>query len=107
LDSIVDQIEGEDVVKRLKLRQVKTGKKSTLDVAGIFISVGLKPNTDYLKGVLPLDNLGHIITNENMQTEIAGIFAAGDIRQNSARQAITAAGDGATAAIYAEKFIAE
>ena len=107
LDSIVDQIEGEDVVKRLKLRQVKTGGESTLDVAGIFISVGLKPNTDYLKGVLPLDDLGHIITNENMQTEIAGIFAAGDIRQNSARQAITAAGDGATAAIYAEKFIAE
>ena len=107
LDSIVDQIEGEDVVKRLKLRQVKTGGESTLDVAGIFISVGLKPNTDYLKGVLPLDDLGHIITNENMETEIPGIFAAGDIRQNSARQAITAAGDGATAAIYAEKFIAE
>ena len=107
LDSIVDQIEGEDVVKRLKLRQVKTGKKFTLDVAGIFISVGLKPNTDYFKGVLPLDDLGHIITNENMETEIPGIFAAGDIRQNSARQAITAAGDGATAAIYAEKFIAE
>ena len=107
LDSIVDQIEGEDVVKRLKLRQVTTGKKSTLDVAGIFISVGLKPNTDYLKGVLTLDAAGHIITNDRMETEIPGIFAAGDIRQNSARQAITAAGDGATAAIYAEKFIAE
>ena len=107
LDSIVDEIEGEDVVKRLKLRQVITGGKSTLDVAGVFISVGLKPNTDYLKGALALDATGHITTNDRMETEIPGIFAAGDIRQNSARQAITAAGDGATAAIYAKKFIAE
>ncbi len=107
LDSIVDEIEGEDVVKRLKLRQVTTGKESTLDVAGVFIAVGLKPNTDYLKGVLTLDAAGYITTNDRMETEIPGIFAAGDIRQNSARQAITAAGDGATAAIYAKKFIAE
>ena len=72
---------------------------------GVFISVGLKPNTDYLKDILPLDASGHIGTNEKMETEIAGIFAAGDIRLHSARQAIAAAGDGATAAIYAEKFI--
>jgi len=104
-NTIVDEIEGKDIVERLKLHQVKTGGKSTLDIAGIFISVGLKPNTDYLKGILSLDELGHIITNENMETEIPGIFAAGDIRHNSARQAITAAGDGATAAIYAEKFL--
>jgi len=107
LDSIVDEIEGEDVVKKIKLRQVTTGKESTLDVAGVFIAVGLKPNTDYLKGVLTLDAAGYITTNDRMETEIPGIFAAGDIRQNSARQAITAAGDGATAAIYAKKFIAE
>ncbi len=104
-NTIVDEIEGKDVVERLKLHQVKTGEKSTLDVAGIFASIGLKPNTDYLKGILPLDDMGHIITNENMETEIPGIFAAGDIRRNSARQAISAAGDGATAAIYAEKFL--
>ncbi|MBA7675327.1 Thioredoxin reductase [subsurface metagenome] len=107
LDSIVDEIEGEDVVKKIKLRQVTTGKESTLDVAGVFIAVGLKPNTDYLKGVLTLDAAGYITTNDRMETEIPSIFAAGDIRQNSARQAITAAGDGATAAIYAKKFIAE
>jgi len=103
--TVVDEIEGKDVVERLKLRQVITGAKSALDVAGIFVSIGLKPNTDYLKGVLPLDDLGHIITNENMETEIPGIFAAGDVRHNSARQAICAAGDGATAAHYAQKFI--
>jgi len=105
--TIVDEIEGKDVVKRLKLRQVKTGRKSTMDVAGIFVSIGLKPNTGYLKGVLPLDELGHIITNEKMETSVPGIFAAGDIRRDSARQAICAAGDGATAAHYAQKFIGE
>jgi thioredoxin reductase (NADPH) len=84
---------------------VVSGEKSTLDVAGVFVAVGLKPNTDYLKGVLPVDDAGYIATNEKMETQIPGIFAAGDVRLNSARQSITAAGDGATAAIYAEKFI--
>jgi len=106
-NTIVEEIEGGDVVKRLKLRQVITGEKSALDVAGIFISIGFKPNTAYLKGILSLEAAGHITTNEKMETEIAGIFAAGDIRYNSARQAVTAAGDGVTAAIYAEKFIRE
>jgi len=106
-DSIVEEIEGRDSVKRIRLRQVKTGEKSALDVAGVFISVGIKPNTAYLKGTLALDAAGFIITNERMETETPGIFAAGDVRYHSARQAITAAGDGATAAIYAEKFISE
>jgi len=106
-DSIVEEIEGRDSVKRIRLRQVKTGEKSALDVAGVFISVGIKPNTAYLKGTLALDTAGFIITNESMETEIPGIFAAGDVRYHSARQAITAAGDGATAAIYAGKFISE
>lgn len=106
-DSIVEKIEGGDLVKGIRLRQVKTGEESALDVAGIFISIGLRPNTEYLKGILTLDVTGLIITDEKMETEIPGIFAAGDVRHNSARQAITAAGDGATAAIYAEKFITE
>jgi thioredoxin reductase (NADPH) len=101
----VEGIEGKDKVKQLSLSNVTTGEKSTLDTAGVFVAIGLKPNTGYLKGVLPLDNAGYIATNEKMETEIAGVFAAGDVRLNSVRQAITAAGDGATAAIYAEKFI--
>ena len=106
-NSVVEEIEGGDMVERLKLHNVITGEKSTMDVAGIFISVGFDPSTDYLRDVLPLDEMRHIITNENMETRIPGIFAAGDIRHNSARQAICAAGDGATAALYAEKFISE
>jgi len=106
-NSIVEKIEGGDLVKRIRLRQVKTGEESVLEVAGIFMSIGLKPNTDYLKSILPLGVTGLIITDEKMETKIPGIFAAGDIRHNSARQVITAAGDGATAAIYAEKFISK
>ena len=106
-DTVVEKIEGKDAVKRLKLRQIKTGKESTLDVTGIFVAVGLKPSTDFLKGVLSLDKAGYIITNDRMETKMPGIFAAGDIRQHSPRQAITAAGDGATAAVSAEKFLSQ
>jgi thioredoxin reductase (NADPH) len=106
-DTVVEEIEGKNIVKKIKLRQVKTGEKSTLEIAGIFISIGFKPGTDYLKDILPLDASGHIITNNKMETKVTGIFAAGDVRHNSAQQAIAAAGDGATAAIYTEKFIAQ
>jgi len=103
--SKVTAIEGGDVVERLRLRNVLSGEKSTLDISGIFVATGTKPNTDYLKGVLPLDASGAITTNEKMETEVSGIFAAGDIRSNSIRQVAAAIGDGAVAAIYAEKFI--
>ena len=104
-DTVVEAIEGADVVKRLRLRNVLSGEKSTLDISGIFVAIGSKPNTDYLKEVLPLEANDYIATNEKMETGVPGIFAAGDIRSNSIRQLITAAGDGATAAVYAEKFI--
>ena len=104
-NTVVEEIEGGEVVKRLRLRNVITGEKSSLDVAGIFVAIGFKPNTDYLKSILPLDATGHVVTNEKMETEIPGIFAAGDIRSNSIRQVIGAVGDGATAAIYTERFI--
>jgi thioredoxin reductase (NADPH) len=104
-DTTVDGIEGKDLVQRLRLNQVKTGEKSTLEVDGIFVSIGIQPDTDYLKGIVPLDSVGYIITDKNMQTEVPGIFAAGDIRQDSIRQSISAAGDGATAAVYAHRFL--
>jgi len=106
-DSVVTEIKGEDFVSELKLKNVKTGQESTLPVDGVFISMGLKPETDYLKGVLLLDDSGYIVTTERMETEVPGIFAAGDIRHNSGRQAICAAGDGATAAMSAERFLRE
>ncbi len=104
-NTVVEQIEGNDFVQRLQLRRVNTGERSTLDVSGIFIAIGSRPNTDYLKGFLPLDDTGAVITNDQMETGIPGIFAAGDIRHNSVRQVIAAAGDGAIAAISAEKYL--
>ena len=106
-DTTVSAIEGKDNVERLRLLNIKTNQSSILEVSGVFISVGTNPDTEYLRGILPLDESGYIITNEKMETPIPGILAAGDIRHDSARQAITAAGDGATAAIYAQKYLTE
>jgi thioredoxin reductase (NADPH) len=105
LDTIVKAIEGGDFVQKLVLENVKTSKTFTLETDGVFISVGLEPNTGYLKDFLPLDKQGHIITDEHMSTKIAGIFSAGDIRSGSTRQVTTAVGDGTIAAISAKKFI--
>ena len=106
-DTTVTAIEGADTVERIKLLNVKTGQGAEMEVSGVFVSVGTNPDTEYVKTLLPLDESGYIITNEKMETPVPGIFAAGDIRNNSARQAITAAGDGATAAIYAQKYLTE
>jgi thioredoxin reductase (NADPH) len=107
LNTTVDSIQGEDQVEELQINNVLTGAKSSLPVSGVFIAIGQKPNTDLFKGLLSLDANGYIITNEKMETSVPGIFAAGDIRSNSIRQTITAAGDGATAAIYADRYLGE
>jgi thioredoxin reductase (NADPH) len=104
-DTVVTQIEGDGLVKQLVLKNTRNDKISTLELAGVFVAIGSEPNSAQWQGLLPLDERGYVITNELMETEIPGIFAAGDIRHNSARQAITAAGDGATAAISAERFL--
>ncbi len=106
-NTIVEAIEGDNFVEKLRLRNVLTGEVSTLSVAGVFISVGLKPNTGYLKDIVALDKLGQVIVNNNMETQTPGIFAAGDIRSGSIRQAIAAAGDGAIAAISAQKYLSK
>lgn len=106
-DSAVTAIEGVNNVERIKLQNVKTGQISEKEVDGVFVAVGTLPDTEYLKNIVPLDDQGYIITNEKMETPVPGVLAAGDIRHNSARQAITAAGDGATAAVYAQKYLTE
>jgi len=104
-DTVVMEVEGEGVVKQLKLKNTKNDKISVLELAGVFVAIGSKPNSVQWRGLLPLDEEGYVITNELMETKAPGIFAAGDVRHNSARQAITAAGDGATAAISATRFL--
>ena len=104
-DTIVEEIKGNNKVSELVVRNVKTGETSKISVDGVFVYVGQIPNTSFLKGQIPLDKEGYIITDDRMGTQIKGVYAAGDIRKNSSRQVITAAGDGATAAISAEKFL--
>lgn len=106
-DTIIEKVEGGDFVQRLRLNSAKTGTKSALEVAGLFVSVGFEPDTGHLKGLVALDNDGHIITDNEMRASVPGIFAAGDTRAKMARQVITAAGDGATAAVAAEHYLTE
>ncbi|MFC1944340.1 thioredoxin-disulfide reductase [Chloroflexota bacterium] len=102
-DTVVEEITGSDMMAALMLRDVKTGQGSRLDASGVFVAVGLIPNTGYLEGLLALAPGGFIPVNGQMETEASGIFAAGDIRFNSPRQVVTAVGDGATAALSAER----
>jgi thioredoxin reductase (NADPH) len=106
-DSTIEEIIGDVSVRQVRVRNVKTGQQTFVAVSGVFISVGFKPNTAYLKGVVDMDDNGSIITGSKMETSVQGIFAAGDIRSGSIRQLIAAAGDGAVAAISAEKYLAE
>jgi thioredoxin reductase (NADPH) len=106
-NTIVTEVEGTDAVQRLKLRNVVTNEESTLDAAAIFIFIGHHPNTEYLRGYVKMDGGGHLYVNDWMETEVPGLFAAGDVRVNSARQVVSAAGDGATAAIRADHYITD
>jgi thioredoxin reductase (NADPH) len=104
-NSVVEDVHGENVVEALRLRNTRDGIISELAVDGVFVAVGSVPSTGFLGETVPLDDSGCVITNDLMETSIAGLFAAGDVRHNSARQVITAAGDGATAALSARRYI--
>lgn len=101
----VEMITTDGDMKSLSLRNVDTGEKSVLKVSGIFVLAGLNPETGYLKDLVELDSEGCIVVTSGLETSVPGIFAAGDVRSGSSKQAITAAGDGAAAALSAEKFI--
>ena len=105
--TVVEEIIGEKLLSGLKLRNVKTGQRSILEVAGVFVAVGLMPNSQNFFNIVDLDDAGYIITDETMATSAPGIFAAGDIRRNSPRQIGAAVGDGVTAAMSAFKYVQE
>lgn len=106
-NTVVERVNGEDAVTSATLRNVQTGETRDLPVEAVFIFIGQTPNSSVLRGLVPLDPGGHAIVDLWMQTPIPGLFVAGDIRADAARQLVTAAGDGATAAIRAEHFIAD
>ena len=104
-NTVVIEVVGEEQVVGVRLRHLPSGKERVLAVSGLFVFIGHFPNTAYLRSLVKTDEGGHILVNEWMETEAPGLFAAGDARAHSARQVITAAGDGATAAIAAERYI--
>jgi len=104
-NSVVKQIGGKDSVDHVVLENVHTKEESKMPADGVFILIGNDPNTKMLQGEIDLDHEGYIITDENMQTNIPGVFAAGDVRHKFLRQIVTACADGAIAATAAEKYL--
>lgn len=100
----VEEIQGEGAVEKLRVKNVKTGEVFDLNAAGVFIAVGIRPNTDLVRESLKLDPGGYIPAGEDCATEIPGLFAAGDVRKKPIRQIITAVADGANAAVAAGAF---
>jgi len=104
-NTVVTEISGEQKVENVKLKNVKTGEEKTLLTNGVFMGIGLSPNTNIVKGLLEMDEKGCIITNDDMVTSREGIFAVGDCRKRSFHQMVNACGEGATAAYSAQKYI--
>lgn len=101
----VEKIEGEKTVSKIEVKNLKTEEKRTIDVSGIFIAIGLKPNNKMFENVLDLDEGGYIISDESCTTSVEGVYVAGDSRTKFLRQIITAASDGAIAAVQAANYI--
>ena len=106
-NSVVEKIEGDGIVENLVLKNVKTGELSNLKVAGVFMFVGQTPDDDCVRGLVKAEKGGWILVNEHMETSVEGIFAAGDVCSKHLRQVITAASDGAIAAMGASAYINE
>jgi thioredoxin reductase (NADPH) len=104
-NSVVQEIKGDSIVRSIVVKNVKTGEVNEFNTEGVFLFVGLSPRTQFLGNLVTVDEAGYIVTNEDCETSIKGIFAAGDCRKRLLRQIATAVGDGATAAFAAEKYL--
>ena len=105
-DSVVDKINGVDKVESLTIRNKKTNSISELKVGGVFIFIGLIPNSKLFDGICDMDDRGFLLSKDDLSTNTPGLFVAGDVRNTPLRQVVTAASDGAIAAFSAEKFLA-
>ncbi len=105
LNHQVTAINGKEKVESISVKDRKTGKENQIPVDGLFIYIGLIPNSDMFKDQLELNEWGYIITDNNLGTSVPGVFVAGDVRDKGLRQVATAIGDGAVAAVSAEKYV--
>jgi thioredoxin reductase (NADPH) len=104
-DTVVESIVGNEQVETLQIKNLKSGESKSLPVAGVFIAVGLIPNSEIFRDIVPCDDKGYIIAGEECTTQTPGIFAAGDIRTKKLRQIITAVADGATAITSVQHYL--
>ena len=104
-NTVIDEVLGESTVSGVRTTNLATGEQGAQELSGLFVYVGLTPNAGLAQGLLETDGGGHIPVNASMETAIPGVYAAGDIRQHSSSQLVSAAGDGATAAIAAYRYI--
>lgn len=105
LDSIVEEVVGNDLVESVRILNKKTNAKSSINVNGVFMAVGILPNTDKITGLPNVDKAGYIIADESGTTSITGIFAAGDVRTKALRQVITACSDGANCITSVSRYL--
>lgn len=105
LRSVITEMIGTNKVEGIKVRDVSTNEEKTIKADGIFVLIGLTPNSDVFKNLIKLDEKGYIISGDDMQTSVEGIFVCGDVRKKPLRQVVTAAGEGATAAVSAEHYV--
>jgi len=104
-NSVVQEVKGDKMVRSILVKNVKTNEVTELATEGVFLFVGIAPRTHFLKGFVEMDEGGYILTNENCETSVRGVFAAGDCRKKLLRQVATAVGDGATAGFAAEQYL--
>jgi len=104
-NTVVDEITGNERVSGVKLRDVLTGKTTAMGIDGVFAAIGYTPNTAFLKGKLETDEQGYLVTKNEVETAIEGVFVAGDVADRRYRQAVTAAGSGAKAALEARAYL--
>jgi len=105
-NTVIDEVLGEQVVEGLRMKNNQTGEMETIDITGLFIAIGHKPNTDIFKGQLDMDDAGYLVTKgKSTKTNLPGVFASGDVQDKEYRQAITAAGTGCMAALDAERYL--
>jgi thioredoxin reductase (NADPH) len=106
-DTVVTEVKGDGIVNAVTLKNVKTGQESELITDGVFIFIGHDPNTELYKGKLELDENDYVVTDKFMQTNVPGVYAAGEVADSHFRQVITSAGMGAAAAMQAIHFLEE
>ena len=104
---VVEEIQGEDSVEKIQLRNLKTDQVSELPVEGLFVAVGIHPNTELVKELTACDEGGYVLAGEDCATQMPGLYAAGDVRKKPLRQIVTAVSDGANAAIAASTYCRE